>query len=177
MTQYTLTLKHFELSMLTNIPDWQSQAAEQLHAYLLETEQVPSGRGRLTHDWVSRNHSLEVADAIYNAVNAVSPATAVRYSAGIGIDTSLAAWKTQANAVAVAVPTLAPYLTTLRDFELQSVPRWRSLGYESEPTVQQLGLEKRKQALLDDATDKFQTFRESLSAWDGSDPEPLLGGA
>ena len=122
--------------MITQISNWQSQTAEQLHTYLLASEQVPSGRGRLTHAWVAENIGMSVADAVYAAIDSVSPPTALRYNVGNGIDTTAEFWKQQASAVAVAAPALAPYLETLRDFEFTTRPRWQALGYETEPTIE-----------------------------------------
>jgi len=124
------------------IPDWQDKTAEECLAWLLETEQVPSGRGRLTHDWVAKEIDLDVADAIYAAVAAVSPPTALRYNVGSGIDTSSSTWKEQATAVAAANPALAAHAEVLRDFEIITRPRWAGLGYAVEPTLDQIAKER-----------------------------------
>jgi hypothetical protein len=53
-------------------------------------------------------------------------------------------------------------------------PRWIGEGYDTEPTLQQITTEVRKQELEDAATDRLQAFREALSSWDGSGEEPVL---
>jgi hypothetical protein len=55
-------------------------------------------------------------------------------------------------------------------------PRWQTLGYEVAPTLESVSLAATKQQLEDSAVDALQAFREALSAWDGSDPAPVLGG-
>ena len=53
-------------------------------------------------------------------------------------------------------------------------PRWMSEGYQSEPTLQQITTEVRKQELEDSWVDRLQAAREALSSWDGSGEEPVL---
>ncbi len=53
-------------------------------------------------------------------------------------------------------------------------PRWMSEGYQSEPTLQQITTEVRKQELKDSWVDRLQAAREALSSWDGSGEEPVL---
>lgn len=122
-------------SMIQSVPNWQEQTPEELLDYLRELVTQPSGRGRLTHTWVADHIGLAVADAIYGAVNAVTPPTALRYAVGDGIDTSATLWKMQAEQVAQQVEQLAPHLDLLRDFELIRMPRWQSLGYPIELTI------------------------------------------
>jgi hypothetical protein len=57
-----------------------------------------------------------------------------------------------------------------------SRPRWQIEGYASEPTLDSVSLELQKQQLADAAADAYQSFREALSAWDGSGDAPVLGG-
>jgi len=153
----------------------------EIAAYFAESVSVPSSRGRLTHTWVADNISLAAADGIYNAINVVSPPSALRYVTGNGIDTSAALWKQQAEAVAASNASLAPLLPALRDFELAIMPRWQVVGTSEAPTAESVRevietekLRVIKSQLEDDATDRLQTYREALSSWYGSGDEPVL---
>lgn len=55
--------------------------------------------------------------------------------------------------------------------------KWIGEGYEAEPTLEQIQTEITKRQLADAAADAYQAFRESLSAWDGTGPAPVFGGA
>lgn len=124
--------------MITHVPDWQDSSDQECLDWLLAVDTKPSNRGRLTHEWVSENISLAVADAVFAAISEVSPPSAQRYNVGNGIDTTAELWKQQAEAVAVAVPSLAPHLTKLRDFELVTGPRWQLFGISFEPTADEI---------------------------------------
>jgi hypothetical protein len=124
---------------LNNVPGWRDFADDAaLLAHLLATGSTPSNRGRLTHEKVSEHPllGLAVADAIYGAINSVSPPSAVRYNVGSGIDTSAELWKQQAEAVAEQNAGLAPFLELLRDWELDKGPLWELLQIEFLPTIE-----------------------------------------
>lgn len=149
---------------------------EQRLSELLEIVPVSSNRGLLTHDWVTANVSLPIAESVYAVIISESPATAQRFAAGKGIDTRVPIWKTLATAVAAANAALAPYLVLLRDFEFVYKPQWQVEKYEVEPTLESVTLEMRKTFLEDRAVDALQTYREALAAMQVGDPEPTLGG-
>ena len=134
---------------------------EQRLAHLLEVAPSPSNRGRLTHAWVTENVSLAVADGVYEAVNAVSAPTALRYVTGNGINTTAALWKTQAAAVADSDESLAPHLVLLRDFELIYRPRWQTEGYELQPTLESVTAEIAAETLADQKQD-WQTRFDAI---------------
>lgn len=121
--------------MINRVPNWQDLSDQECLDWLLAVDTKPSNRGRLTHEWVSENVSLAVADAVFAAISEVSPPSAQRYNVGNGIDTTAELWKTQANALASAGSPLSPHLKVLRDFELITGPRWQLWGIESEPTI------------------------------------------
>jgi hypothetical protein len=141
---------------------------EERLAYLLEVVAIPSNRGRLTHSWVAENVSLAAADAVYAAINSVSQPTALRYNVGNGIDTSAALWKAQAEAVAESDESLAPYLESLRDFELIRMPRWQSEGYDSEPRLEQITREVGHERILSLVAEVRSASAAALDA--GTDP-------
>ena len=133
--------------------------------YLLEVAATPSNRGRLTHSWVAENISLEAADGVYAAINAVSQPSALRFVTGNGIDTTAALWKAQAEAVAAANESLAPFLVTLRDFESIYQPRWQTEGYEAEPTLAQVT----KELIISAARSKITNIAAFLDTVDLSE--------
>ena len=63
---------------------------------------------------------------------------------------------------------------SLKALGIVKTPQWEIQGYESEPTLQSITTELRKAELLDEATDRLQSFREALSSWDGIGEEPVL---
>lgn len=143
--------------------------AETRLAELLEIVEAPSNRGRLTHDWIAQNIGLEFADTIYAAINSSSPATALRFVAGVGIDTSADPWKRQAEAVAASIESLQPHLPTLRDFETIRQPRWQTEGYEKEPTLAdvQAALKAEAQRVIDKRLTNATAFFSERMTVDG----------
>jgi hypothetical protein len=63
---------------------------------------------------------------------------------------------------------------SLKALGIVKTPQWQIEGYESQPTLLSVTTELRKAELLDEATDRLQSFREAISAWDGSGEEPVL---
>jgi hypothetical protein len=63
---------------------------------------------------------------------------------------------------------------SLKALGIVKTPQWHIEGYESQPTLLSVTTELRKSELLDEATDRLQSFREALSSWDGSGEEPVL---
>ena len=63
---------------------------------------------------------------------------------------------------------------SLKALGIVKTPQWQIEGYESQPTLLSVTTEMRKAELLDEATDRLQSFREALSSWDGSGEEPVL---
>jgi len=62
----------------------------------------------------------------------------------------------------------------LKTLGIVKTAQWQIEGYENQPTLQSITTELRKSELLDEATDRLQSFREALSSWDGSGEEPVL---
>lgn len=146
-----------------------SGTAAERRAQLAATVTIPSNRGRLTHTWVAENLGLAVADGVYNSIASISVPTAQRYAVGTGIDTTAETWKTQAEAVAVAVPALAPYLSTLRDFESLTVTTWQKMGGTSEvPSVEEIQSamdEIEKQTIISTTRTAAASRHNNLKAW------------
>ena len=52
--------------------------------------------------------------------------------------------------------------------------RWQLEDYATEPTLQQITTELRKQEIEDSWQNRLQAAREALASWDGSGEEPVL---
>ena len=128
--------------------------------YLTAVASYPSGRGRITHAWVTENIGLGVADGIHGALNTLSPPAAARYATGNGVDTTAAWWKARVTAAA-SNEAIAPHLETLRDFESIYQLRWQAEGYESEPTLADVT----KQAIVDTTRTTINAKATAINAW------------
>ncbi len=127
--------------------------AAEIHAQLSATTTVPSGRGRLTHAWVSKNIDPEVAATISVRIKDVDPDMHMRFVLGTasetGIDTTAVLWKQRATGLAQLDASLAPHLVLLRDFESTQVTQWEiSNGTGEIPSVETI------QSILDAAATK-----------------------
>lgn len=121
---------------------------------LLEVVAVPSNRGRLTNSALGDLTSPEVAETIYDLIKASTESYAIQFVVG-GIDTSTPAWKARVDAIQVNDPGLAQIKPMIRDWETMSQPRWQSLGYDTEPTLESV------QAEID--AEQAQLAREAIS--------------
>jgi hypothetical protein len=155
--------------------------AQERLAYLLESVWVPTNKQVLFAD-ITGAVGLEATALVVGTIKAAAASnplmdTILIAMSSVGLSLSTAERQGVIDSLAIA----GEWPDAVRDAvkALGGVwrPRWQSEGYESEPTLEAVTLEVTKQQLESDAIDALQAFREALSAWDGSGPAPVLGGA
>lgn len=163
---------------ITSIPNWQSQTAEQLHAYLLETETVPNPQTVITATLIEAlgPDSARIVLASMQAAATADPIVGAAYQAlvTVGITLHQADRLAMIDALAAASGWTPELTAAVKSLGRTTRPRWQSLGYGAEPSLQMMETQQRKQLMLDDAETRLIRLRESLSAWDGSGEEPVL---
>jgi hypothetical protein len=68
----------------------------------------------------------------------------------------------------------AEFVAIVKALGVSTQPRWQLEGYATEPTLQQITTELRKQELEDSWQNRLQAAREALASWDGTGEEPVL---
>lgn len=84
---------------------------------------------------MAREFGAEAAEGIYRALNGAGLCgLAVRFCS-VGIDAGDPQWTEQVDALAVAVPALAPLAPTIRDLGYDTRPMWERMGLPEAPDI------------------------------------------
>lgn len=150
---------------VSQIPNWQSQTAEQLHAYLLEVETVPNSQ-TITTASLLENLGPDSARVVLGSMQAAAtsdPIVGAAYQALVTVGITLHQPDRLAMIAALAAAAgWPPELTAaVKALGVTTRPRWQSLGYATEPTLQTIEAELQTQQADDELT--FDRFSVLLS--------------
>ena len=152
--------------------------------YLLEPVTIENNRQVIVADLIEAV-GLEGSGLVLGTLQAASaqnPILAAAYQALVTVGISLAGdlrqgMIDQLAAASQAQPPELRWSNELRDAvkRLGRVvqPRWVG-QYATEPTLAQIELEVAKQALRQEAAERYNAFVDAVEAWDGSGEEPVL---
>jgi hypothetical protein len=161
--------------------------------YLLETVQVRNSTGWtvkkiLQQSGLASEVAVMVAGKLESSLGAMASSfvpftqttlNALSQESGLSIDDDVSqALIDQLATYSQSLPEElrwdAEFVAIVKALGVNLVPRWTTAGYQTEPTLQQITVEVRKQELEDAWQDRLQAAREALSSWDGTGEEPVL---
>ena len=158
--------------MITQIPNWQTLTPEEIRSYLLATEWVPNPQA-VTVAHITAAVGLETGALVVGTVDAAGASNPLLRSSFVALSTTgmqlhtperqgmidmLAAAGSWPDVVRDAIKALGGSM----------VPRWQTLGYQSEPTIESIhaeldGLEKL--AIVNAARSSVNAKATAINAW------------
>jgi hypothetical protein len=152
--------------------------AQERYDYLMQSVTTNTNRQIIVADFIAAV-GVDASGLVLGTLQAAAasnPVLAAAYQALVTVGISLSDDLRQGMIDQLAVAGSWP--NSVRDaikaLGRVTQPRWQSVGYDTEPTLQQITVEVRKQELEDSWVDRLQAAREALSSWDGSGEEPVL---
>lgn len=157
--------------MITNITGWASMTAEQIHAHLLETETVPNPQTVITATLIEAlgPDAARVVLGSMQSAATVDPIVGAAYQAlvTVGITLHQPDRLAMLDALAAASDWPTELTAAVKALGVTTRPRWQSIGYATEPTLQTIEAELQTQQAADKLT--FDRFSVLLSINRGSE--------